>query len=397
MAERMNEGGVLALGALLLLSPQAAAQEYPYASPSEDTEIEARVWLDRGEEPLLQRGESVRMYYRASHDAYVGIVHIDTNGGVRLVFPRSPDENHRVRGGRDYRLLFPRSPYWQVTDDPGVGYFFIVASPGPLDFSSFGYSHYDRGWDISHVGRQVYQDPFVAMDEYVAVLVPDWRSSPYALDFVTYHVGARHEYPRFLCYDCHGFRPYSTWNPYQYACSSFRVVVHDDPYYYPVTRYSGRRVVYARPPSPFEPRFAFKERAAGEPAVPLVLRRASTGAVDAPGGAAPGPRGEPSVPRYGPPEGRAPVTGPPGAERPVPGAGTRGDERARPVLQRRLPDPRRDGDAAAPPPAARPAAPGPRGSSGERPAPPPAPRGSGDSPPAGAPARPPGEGPGRGG
>lgn len=237
-------------------------------------EMAARIWFDRGEEPLLERGEQVRIYYRTTVDAYVSIFNIDTNGTVRLVFPRSPDEGHYVRGGYDYRLLFPGSEYWSVDDHPGMGYFFAVASPQPFEFGDIEYSFYDRGWDLTQIGQSVYTDPYVAMDDYVAALIPDWEYVPYALDFATYQVGSSaHDYPRFLCYECHGFRPYTVWNPYLYECTSYRVVVYTDPWYYPSYRYRGDRVVYTRPPRPGTPRFEFKERVDGDrPDVEYVTR-----------------------------------------------------------------------------------------------------------------------------
>jgi hypothetical protein len=172
-----------------------------------------------------------------------------------------------------------------------VGYFFAVASPDPFDFSSFRFSPYARGWDLGLVGRRVYRDPYLAMDDYVAALIPDWERAPYALDFVGYHVGERYEYPRFLCYDCHGFRGYATWNPYYAACTTFRVVIYDDPYFYPARRYRSDRVVWTRPLTPGRPRFAFKERASGEPVGPLVQARTSAppGVVSSP------PRRSPSA------------------------------------------------------------------------------------------------------
>jgi hypothetical protein len=255
------------VAALAFAGPAAAAQE-----PAQD-ELAARVWLDRGEDPVVRRGERVQLYYRSSHDAYVSIFHIDTNGTVRLLFPRSPEENHFVAGGRDYRLLFPLTSWWHVEDDPGVGYFFMVASPEPFDFTDFPYDPYDRGWDLSFAGSTVASDPYAAMDEYIARLIPDWEYVPYALDFSSYHVQQRYDYPRFLCYDCHDFRPYAAWNPYFYSCSTYRVVVYDDPYYYPIHRYRGDRVVWVRPGSPGTPRFEFKERARGEPGTPLVASR----------------------------------------------------------------------------------------------------------------------------
>ena len=202
---RIARTATAAAAALLTLVLTPAAQGQARVALGEADAVEARVWLGRGEEPLLQRGDQVRVYYHATQDAYVTIFHIDTDGTTRLAFPQSPDEGHYVRGGRDYRLLFPRSPYWYVEDQPGMGYYFIVASPERFDFSSFRFSYYDRGWDLSLVGRQAYRDPYVAMDDYVAALLPRWQDVPYALDFASYDVGERHEYPRFLCYNCHAF------------------------------------------------------------------------------------------------------------------------------------------------------------------------------------------------
>jgi hypothetical protein len=248
----------------LLAGPRVLAAQDVAAATNDD--MATRIWFDRGDEPLLERGAQVRIYYHTSVDAYVAIFNIDTNGTVRLVFPRSPEEAHYVRGGHDYRLLFPGSEYWSVDDHPGIGYFFTVASPQPFDFGSVDYSYYDRGWDLTRIGQSVYTDPYVAMDDYVAALIPDWEYVPYALDFATYQVGSTpHDYPRFLCYDCHDFRPYTVWNPYLYECTSFRVVVYTDPWYYPSYRYRGDRVVYTRPPRPGTPRFEFKERADGDP------------------------------------------------------------------------------------------------------------------------------------
>ena len=294
--------------ALLVLSAAAAAPDAGRAQVALGPALEARVWLDRGDEPLLQLGDRVRVYYRAAQDAYVAIFHIDTDGTSRLVFPRSPDEDHYVRGGRDYRLLFPLSPYWYVEDQPGVGYYFIVASFQRFDFSRFRFSHYDYGWDLSLVGRHVYRDPYLAIDDYVAALLPDWERVPYALDFTSYDVGERYEYPRFLCYDCHGFRSYGGWNPYRYACTTFRVVIYDDPYFYPARRYRGDRVVWARPPTPERPRFAFTTRAATDPREPLVSPRVISEADPTQGGAV--PRRSPEDGAGGVPSGVAPDRAP---------------------------------------------------------------------------------------
>ncbi len=258
----------LVLGALLPFGVgRAGAQDV-----GQQDSLGARIWLDRGDDAVVNRGDRVRIYYRTSADAYVAIFHIDTDGAVQLLYPQSPDIDHFTQGNKDYQLLFSRSAFWYVDEYPGTGYYFIVASQEPFDFKDFAYSHYERGWDLSHVGRTVYTDPYLAMDDYVARLIPDWKTAPYALDFLTYYVGEVEPYPRFLCYNCHEFRSYTDWNPYSYACSTFRVVIWDDPYFSPAYRYRGTRVVFARA-APGRARFEFKERASGEPWSPLVRRR----------------------------------------------------------------------------------------------------------------------------
>ena len=123
----------LSLGLLaVFVAPPVEAQERAYDSP-----LEARVWLDRGDEPVLQRGDRVRVYYRMSLDAHTAIFRIDTDGRVTLVQPAHPGAEELTRGGRDYRLLFPRSAQWVVGEYPGIGYYFVIAEEQPLDFSRF--------------------------------------------------------------------------------------------------------------------------------------------------------------------------------------------------------------------------------------------------------------------
>src|SRR5439155_1758397 len=78
-------------------------------------------------------------------------------------------------------------------------------------------------------------------------------------DIAPYYVQQHYDYPRFLCYDCHSYVSYPYWSPYDYTCVRFRIVVFDDPYYYPYRYYGGTRVVFTRPLRP-APRFVFKDR-----------------------------------------------------------------------------------------------------------------------------------------
>ncbi len=256
----------------VLLALTLGAPVGAHAQEGGQAPLEVRVWLDRGPEPVLHRGDQVRIYYRTSHDAYVAIFHIDTDGSARLLFPRSPAEDYRTAAARDYRLLSPRAPYWYVDEPEGKGYLFALASPVPFDFSGIRYAAHAQSWDLEPVGRTVYRDPYLAMDDYVAALLPGWETVPYALDFLSYDVERSHDYPRFLCYDCHGFRSFASWNPYTYACTSFRVVIWDDPYFYPTYRYGPTRVVFEQPPRA-RARFGVEARDPGEAWSPVTRTR----------------------------------------------------------------------------------------------------------------------------
>ena len=87
----------LTIGLMIVLGGTAAeAQDTADGSP-----LEARVWLDRGDQPVLQRGDRVRVYYRTSVDAHTAIFRIDTDGRVTLVRPAHPEAEQVTRGGRD--------------------------------------------------------------------------------------------------------------------------------------------------------------------------------------------------------------------------------------------------------------------------------------------------------
>ena len=99
---------------------------------------------------------------------------------------------------------------------------------------------------------------------------------------VPYYVDRRYDYPRFVCYDCHAYTPYTAWDPYYAWCPRFTLVVWTDPFYYypsywyPTWYYGGSRVVYVNPGSTaFGSRYVFKERQSSQPGIDYRDRRRS--------------------------------------------------------------------------------------------------------------------------
>jgi hypothetical protein len=215
------------------------------------------LWTNRGDAALYTRGERVRLYFRLDQDAYVTIFRVDTDGRVRVLFPRDPWEDNFARGGREFevdgRVL--GTDAFTIDDYPGVGYLFAVASA-----DAFVYDQIESGdhWDYRVIADgRVRGDPYVAMTDLAQRIVPNGYTD-WDYDVISYNVGQHYDYPRFLCYDCHSYVSYSYWDPYDASCVRFRMFVYDDPWYYPYRYYGGSRVVFERPYRP-QPRFIFKD------------------------------------------------------------------------------------------------------------------------------------------
>jgi hypothetical protein len=220
------------------------------------------VWTDR-DEPYA-RGDGVRVYLSVNEPSYVAVFRVDTDGRIRTLFPREPWTDTYVRDEREFEVTGSRGGggSFQVDDDPGMGYLFAVAAPEPFDFGSI-----TRGdsWDYRLVdGGRIQGDPYVALTDLAARLVPD---GDYDYDVTPYYVDHRYDYPRFVCYDCHAYASYDDWNPYRTSCRRYRVVIRDEPRYYPY-RYGGRNVVAGRPAHP-GPRYVFRD---ADPRLPPVSR-----------------------------------------------------------------------------------------------------------------------------
>lgn len=258
------------LVAFLFLNTLGAASAPPVSGPDRIT-VRPRVvaWTSRGDDPY-RRGEAARVHFRSTQDAYVTVLRVDTDGRVRMLFPREPWEDNFARGGEDYEVDGGADrPAFYIDDYPGVGYVFAVVDTRP-----FVYGAIERGdhWDYRAItdGR-VRGDPYVALTDFAHRIVPDGRGD-WDYDIVPYYVQEHYGYPRFLCYDCHSYASYPSWNPYASSCVRFRIVEYDDPYYYPYRAYGGARVVFTRPLRP-EPRFIFTDRQGAQAFITRVPER----------------------------------------------------------------------------------------------------------------------------
>jgi hypothetical protein len=246
--------GWMLLAGLPLSSPALVDRTAPDSvRPRVEAARRVAVWADRDEDPY-QRGNDARVQVRAEQPSHVAVFRVDTDGSIRVLFPREPWGETWVRGSRDVEVPGARGGRtFVVDDDPGIGYLLAVASARPLDFDDIARGDH---WDYRAIeGGRITGDPYVALADLAARITAD---DEYDYDISPYYVERRYEYPRFVCYDCHAYAKYDEWDPYRRACARFRVVVYEDPRYYPYRAGRGRNVVVERPHRP-EPRYVFRD------------------------------------------------------------------------------------------------------------------------------------------
>ncbi len=218
----------------------------------------ARLWLER-ERDYYRRGERLDVRFSVAEDAYVAVIHIDTDGDLDFLYPRSPWDEGYVRGGRSYTLPGVSAAGWLVRGRPGIGYFYLVASPEPLDYRNFS-GRRGGGWDWSYAGRSVRGDPFWAMEQISRFLVAD-PYVPYATDYYSYYVDGRYRYPSYACADRYGASGRGWgWSSAYGPCDRLDYFLREHPYYYDARLYRGDRRDYFRERyGDREPRHGYKE------------------------------------------------------------------------------------------------------------------------------------------
>lgn len=267
---------ILAVLTLAAATPAVVAAELPRSEVLRHVRGPGiRLWTN-GE--VYRRHERARVYFRTEQDAFVLIFRVDTDGRLSVLFPRRPDEDNFVYGGRTQTVANYGRDAFYVDDYPGLGYVFGVAASDPFDLEQLAAR--DR-WDIRLVAEgRIHADPYGELHDLVGRLLPE-DYSDYDTHLLPYYVERRYDYPRFVCYDCHAWVSWALWDPYRYWCSRYTLVVYNDPFYYypsywyPTRYYGGTRVVYVRPGAR-DGRFVFRTRESTAPAIEYRDRRTSS-------------------------------------------------------------------------------------------------------------------------
>lgn len=263
---------------LPLLMTGGAAGVHPRAATADQATPHITLSIDNRE--FFHRGEDVHVRFTTDEDGYATVFRIDTDGRLRVLFPRDPWTDNFVRAARRYDV---RDPYgrsagsFEVDDYAGLGYVFAVVSRDPFDYSPYVLNDH---WDyraMANRGR-ISGDPYVALSGVAGRILPA-EYTMFGHDIVPYFVEKRYDYPRFLCYDCHRYAPYPVWDPYRDWCATFRVVIYDDVRRYPALAYPATDVVMPRG-FVLEPRFVIRPRGPDQPFVSRARAQPDGGPVE---------------------------------------------------------------------------------------------------------------------
>ena len=215
------------LGVALLVSASLGGQARAATQVPRDpaaSRITLDVWTNKEEGGVYRPGEGMRIFFRASADAYVLLYNIDTEGYIHLIYPYGLDDPSRAEGGRTYQIPSRRDPYDLVADGP-AGVEYIVAAAAPFQFSDLpwyltgrigdGEPPVDDAENAEDAGVIV-GDPYVGMDRILRRIVPDGHEDEVATADTYFYIDRRVEYPRYVCADCHYHPVY--FDPYRDVC-----------------------------------------------------------------------------------------------------------------------------------------------------------------------------------
>ncbi len=213
----MKKAAVFAASAILSIGSLAHAQANPRVySPQFDNEAQqgsddlprVQVWLDQ---KSYEYGDIIRPNVVSDPGAYLTIIRVTTDGDLRILYPRQPQNQTRYRDGQfaSDRLPGAGDPATYVKESAGSGFVFAIAS-----YYRFDYSYYSsNGWwstaRLASAGR--YGSPFQIVRRFVDEIMNE--SSSYSMDYVMYDVNSNYYRSRYAS----RYRGYS-FNDYLDLC-----------------------------------------------------------------------------------------------------------------------------------------------------------------------------------
>jgi hypothetical protein len=176
-----------------IAAPAAATAQSAVAAPSTgDPPIRITLNEDRRYEP----GDRARVRVETLEDGYLVVLHVDTDGRLRVLFPLDPGDDNFVRGDKRYEIRSRGDREAFTTDETGEGMVYAAVSRDPLRFDGFVRGDH---WDYQAFPERVGASPEPELTELVGRMAP--RGFEY--DALTYRVDRPYERTVVHHYDDH--------------------------------------------------------------------------------------------------------------------------------------------------------------------------------------------------
>ncbi len=169
------------LAVLLLITAIAfadAAVKDIIITPTNPSNLKIQLWMDRPTGATYYPGDSARVYFKVSKDAYVVIYDYTTDGKVRMLFPNYFQMNNYVQGGVVYMI-----------PDPRYNYSLVVAGPNGREFLEAVATTSQGLLKVPYLGNA---DPFVEYPngrDYMQKLKLELLKKPIAVATTYFYVG----------------------------------------------------------------------------------------------------------------------------------------------------------------------------------------------------------------
>jgi uncharacterized protein DUF4384 len=173
----------------------ASGPGQPAVANPDDPPIQ--IWINN--DGRFLRGDRARVHVRTQDDGYLVVLHADTEGHLRVLFPIDPNDDNFVRGGKKYEVEGRGGrDAFDVGDRSGRGSVYAAVSSAPFRFDEFVLADH---WDYKALEpRRLAEDPEPELTE----LVRRMAQGSFDYDVMSYYVVDRVVYADDYSYS----RPY---------------------------------------------------------------------------------------------------------------------------------------------------------------------------------------------
>ena len=181
-------------------------------------DLRVGVWTGRAADEVYRKGDAMTVGFQTNADAYAVVYHIDAEGRVTVLWPRSRMDDGFVFGGHEYQLPVQGGPALRAAQVEGEGFVEAVVSRYPFDLRALQLDFHHEP-TAEPVDFRVVGDPFLAINEVnFAITGLENAEDHVVTNYAAYYVHREVDHPRYLCGQCH-FDDGPQYDPYGDTCS----------------------------------------------------------------------------------------------------------------------------------------------------------------------------------